>query len=561
MPSLTTTIEENSPLITYLSGWVTGTSADGAASRYSGSSFMATQTAGASASFTFNGTGVQIFGAKRGNHGSYVVQVDEKMYPAADGSAPDPGLYQQNLFTVEGLKQGRHEVRIINQGTTSLDVDFITWTTGIGKPSDKLFVSTVLDTDPAFVYSSAWDQNPKNVGSFLGGSGHATTRPGASFVYTFQRTGPGQGVSLYGPVGPDGAPYTVALDDAPPQAFTSNKALYKSQVLLYHANNLPLGQHRLKVACQPTSSGQVFAVDYMTVYSTSPPSQSVKEAGLSAGSIVGITLSFVGILGVLAALFLFLRRRRQRQQQYQDELGAQFFNTVEKQTPLQAQAEAEPEPEPQTQATTTSTSSPDPTSNLPIIMLTPTSSLPIVMPTPTLPIVMPTPTFRATSRTPPPISRSASPVPVSAWRKPSLTGEPKQQHQVRFSEPDEDTQDGERSSSERLVPPSLPLPAYRPSSPALAPAPAPASSSMLFANSTIPRRGLPPRPSPRKYEPAPAALPRATGHARSSSPSSLSSLGSPFADVHGVEGVQREGGEEALPPYHRQVTPPQPYTR
>ncbi|KAF5385951.1 hypothetical protein D9615_002666 [Tricholomella constricta] len=540
MPSLTTTIEENSPLITYPFGWAAGTSAsDSQASRYSGSSFMATRTAGASASFAFNGTGVQIFGAKRGNHGPYVVQLDDKTYPSVDGIAPDPGLFQQNLFTVDGLKQERHEVTIINQGTTFLDIDFITWMTSIGEPSDKLFVNTVQDTDPAFVYlpASAWNENPKNVGSFLGGSGHATTRPDASFVYTFQvgspldytsfvvvdlslrRTGPGQGVSLYGPVGPDGAPYTVALDDAPPQAFTSNKALYQTQVMLYHANSLSLGQHHLKVACQPTSSGQVFAVDYTTVFTTSAPPTSppptsppptsppqfVKEPGLSVGSIVGITLSIVGSFGVLAALFLFLRRRQR---------------------------------EPQA----SSTISPFRTG--------PTSSLPIPNPTPTFA------TFRK-----PPLPRPASPAPVPAWRQSS-----RNQHQIRFSELNEGSQDLDLSSSERPVPPGLQAPAYR--SPSLAPTPAPVSSpsSLLLANSTAPRRGLPPTPlpMPRKYEPAPAALPHATGHVRSSSyPNSLSPLGSPVADVRGVEEDRnrREGDEEVLPPYYRQVTPLQSYTR
>ncbi|KAG6918052.1 hypothetical protein DXG01_016708 [Tephrocybe rancida] len=270
MPSLTTTIEENSPLITYLSDWTTGdSSTDNAASSYSESSFMATQTSGASASFTFNGTGVQIFGAKRGNHGPYSVKVDGATYPTTTGLLRDPGLFQQSLFAVDGLALGLHEVTITNQGTTFLDVDFITWTTNVGKPSEKLFVNTVQDTDSAFAYSSgaAWTTNPKNVGSFMGGSG-------------------------------------------------------QSQVLLYHANNLPPGEHRVKLTCQPTTSGQNFALDYATVYTTTPP-QSVSEGGLPVGSIVGIILSIVGIFAVLAGLYFFLRRR-QRQVQYHEEISHSY---------------------------------------------------------------------------------------------------------------------------------------------------------------------------------------------------------------------------------------------
>ncbi|KAF8070004.1 hypothetical protein FPV67DRAFT_996091 [Lyophyllum atratum] len=47
---------------------------------------------------------------------------------------------------------------------------------------------------------------------------------------------------------------------------------------------------------------------------------------LSAGSIVGITLSIVGILGVLAALFLFIRRR-QRLNGYVKELETPSYVT------------------------------------------------------------------------------------------------------------------------------------------------------------------------------------------------------------------------------------------
>ncbi|KAG6836998.1 hypothetical protein H0H93_016458 [Arthromyces matolae] len=211
MPSLTVSIEENSPLIAYDPSWRTGlSSADGAASSYSESSFMATQTAGGAASFSFNGTGVQIFGAKRGNHGPYLVLVDGTAYPPANGNAPDPGLFQQNIFTASGLQQGSHEVTITNQGTTFLDIDFL--------------------------------------------------------------TGLGVGVSLYGPVGPDGAAYTIQLDDGPQQNYTSNKTL----------------------------------------------SRSTHE--LSGGVIAGITLCIVGVFGVLIGLYLFLRRN-QRKVFVQEELS------------------------------------------------------------------------------------------------------------------------------------------------------------------------------------------------------------------------------------------------
>ncbi|KAG6844617.1 hypothetical protein H0H87_005474 [Tephrocybe sp. NHM501043] len=114
---------------------------------------------------------------------------------------------------------------------------------------------------------------------------------------------------MYGPVGPDGAPYTIELDGGAPRNLSSNKERYKSQVLLYHADNLSPGEHRVTMTCQPAASGQSCAIDYANVYTTTPP-RSANETGLSTGSIVGITLSIASIFWVLVGLFFFLRRHR-----------------------------------------------------------------------------------------------------------------------------------------------------------------------------------------------------------------------------------------------------------
>ncbi|KAG6902098.1 hypothetical protein C0995_004278 [Termitomyces sp. Mi166 len=203
MPSLTIIIEENSPLITYDSGWDLGTSSDDPLldrraillvfyaacltcllRRYSDSGFMKSNIGGSSASFTFNGTGVEIFGAKRGNHGPYTIKVDNTTYPAQNGSVPDPGLFQQSLFLVNGLQQGQHEVTITNGGNTYVDIDYISWVADVGGSSDKLFVNTFQDTDPSFVFSgSAWQLDP-NADRFIDGSAqyvvHIVKTPGVA---------------------------------------------------------------------------------------------------------------------------------------------------------------------------------------------------------------------------------------------------------------------------------------------------------------------------------------------------------------------------------------------
>ena len=86
---------------------------------------MVTKTARADVSFYFYGTGVQLFGAKRANHGQFQVSIDSKVYTPVNGSAPDPGTFQTSLFSTVALKNGYHTVRVTNLESNYLDLDFV----------------------------------------------------------------------------------------------------------------------------------------------------------------------------------------------------------------------------------------------------------------------------------------------------------------------------------------------------------------------------------------------------------------------------------------------------
>jgi len=283
--------------------------------RYFQNAFMLTNVSGESAEFTFNGTGVQIYGAKRANHGPYHVNLDDSPNTGLSGTAPDPGLFQTSLFSATGLQQGLHRVTITNDGSSYLDIDFITWQTDIGNSSDKIMVNTFQDTDPSFVYSpsdASWSTNPEYLGTFSGGSGHATNSSSALFTYTFQ----GEGVSLYGPVGPNGSTYDVRLDNNPLATLSSKRQFYKPQSLLYHTNNLVPGLHSLQLQCQSTSSNQVCAIDYADVYATSSFLATLNNhntIGLSTGVVAGITAAGVVALFVFLGLLGFLWHRHRHQ--------------------------------------------------------------------------------------------------------------------------------------------------------------------------------------------------------------------------------------------------------
>lgn len=76
-------------------------------------------------SFTFNGTGVGIYGAKRTNHGLYQVKLDNTLYPQDNGTMTNPELFKVPLFNVSNLAQGLHTVIVTNQEDRALDIDFV----------------------------------------------------------------------------------------------------------------------------------------------------------------------------------------------------------------------------------------------------------------------------------------------------------------------------------------------------------------------------------------------------------------------------------------------------
>ncbi|KAJ7746266.1 hypothetical protein B0H16DRAFT_1321151 [Mycena metata] len=159
MPQTNQTIDNISPLIVYTAGWQEGTAADVFASSYSNSTFTLTlcSTQGSYATFTFNGTAIWIFGAKRPNHGPYSVALDN-IVTFYDGYA-DPEIFQTPLFATQNLADTTHTVIITNQETNAnvffLDIDFITWTSAVGNYNETITEKVFEDTTYAFSYQPA----------------------------------------------------------------------------------------------------------------------------------------------------------------------------------------------------------------------------------------------------------------------------------------------------------------------------------------------------------------------------------------------------------------------
>ncbi|KAF7298217.1 hypothetical protein HMN09_01043600 [Mycena chlorophos] len=261
---------------------------------YSDSSFMLTQTNGGTASFTFNGTAFTIFGSKRSNHGLYQVTVDGTTFPADDGEAADPGIFQTPTFSSPLLTQGLHTVTFTNQGSTFVDIDFIEIMSSVGDAEEDLLVSTVQDTDVSsagfsFEPQSQWGTNVPQVGTYSGSSGH------------------------------------VSIDGGQAVSYSATKQFFHPQTLLFSAVNLGAGTHSVNISYTPAQPGQIFAIDYANVYTTKSlggtstlttvNGSSSAKSGLSGGAIAAVIISILFILFIIAAMVFILRRRRRRRQQ------------------------------------------------------------------------------------------------------------------------------------------------------------------------------------------------------------------------------------------------------
>jgi hypothetical protein len=104
---------------------------DAATASYTNGTFHFTFTSNAAASITFNGTGASLYGAKRGNHGPYIVDLDGTP-TTLDGHASSD-LFNQTLFSSSGLTSGTHNINLTNSVAGSYtDLDWAVLEVGDG---------------------------------------------------------------------------------------------------------------------------------------------------------------------------------------------------------------------------------------------------------------------------------------------------------------------------------------------------------------------------------------------------------------------------------------------
>ncbi|KAF8598672.1 hypothetical protein BDV93DRAFT_412802, partial [Ceratobasidium sp. AG-I] len=253
------TVDDIYPLITYKSQWQESHElvSDLKKVHYLGGTFHTTQGGGSTASFSFNGTTVYIFGAKRSNHGYYNVTIDGNQAERFDGQAGGTG--EKPLYRKTDLADRMHTVVLSNDpdaGTVSaVDIDFITWTSSdIAGTSNQ----TIDDSDGAFTYKSpgvAWSTSTMYSSDHYGGTEHATNTNQANASLLFE----GSGIYLYGGTLHDHGGFSVQIDAGFPVSLNGSTSGYHSGVLLYYADGLGVGKHTLTVT--NTEAGRWLDID------------------------------------------------------------------------------------------------------------------------------------------------------------------------------------------------------------------------------------------------------------------------------------------------------------
>ncbi|EJU02105.1 hypothetical protein DACRYDRAFT_107050 [Dacryopinax primogenitus] len=331
------TLDDTSPILTYTdpSGQPDGSNlwgepivADNCSIYYYDSSFTGTDLNGATMSLTFNGTGIWIYGANRVNHGNYSISVDNQDFGPLSGYANDNSCvnvsdFKVQLFGQAGLSMGTHDLTLTNipTGTNNnwLDVDFVIFETEIGDTGAS--EQHIDDSSGQFNWSSGWSTSiPTGQSSYHDGTLHKAVTSDASVIFTFE----GQAISLYGAVDPSYGSFIAVMDSGELIQLNTHSYGYYPQTLLYHANSLGEGVHKLTLSNGPSS----FDVDYATIWSTGAASGTTDGPGPTGsnntpiGAIVGGVVGGVIFIALVGALLKYWQYRRQKQESMEAEIFA-----------------------------------------------------------------------------------------------------------------------------------------------------------------------------------------------------------------------------------------------
>ncbi|WVF73069.1 hypothetical protein IAT40_007888 [Kwoniella sp. CBS 6097] len=264
--------------------------------RYSEATFHATFTEGDRMEFKFNGTGITVYGAKRRNHGTYGVVVDELEEDYLDGFSSKDDI-QAVLYEKFGLATDReHTIKVTNYPSRSkdrtgnlwMDIDHVIITHQI--PS-TMYSTIIDDVSPSITYDSGWQPYGSGTGGYYAMTNHMSSTIDSAMEFKFN----GTSIQMFAGLSDNHGNYSVTLDGGQEQRYIAYNWELLYQIPIFTASGLEDREHTIQYRNVGLSPNNFLSFDYAVVNS------SIKPAGWDEahpdGTATTITSSPVGTSG------------------------------------------------------------------------------------------------------------------------------------------------------------------------------------------------------------------------------------------------------------------------
>ncbi|TFK78995.1 hypothetical protein K466DRAFT_668266 [Polyporus arcularius HHB13444] len=316
MAASNVTIDDTSSLLSYEPAGVWAHASGRDAQSYGNSTFSSAQTEGATAKFSFTGTGFWVYGATKPENGQYILLLDSQVILYANATSNEP-QFGRVLGGSSGLADGEHEVVLMAAGGGPVDIDAVVYettsdqrqgsvpTTGtqtVSASSSSQSVPRLSATPNAKTGGSddtASDQAPSS-SSNAAATSEQPDVPSTAQPNTQASAQPGDQSSQGNPQSnPQTSPQATAQLSARPNASAGAAASAAP------SSSQPQGATTTANFLSPTISQAQSAGDIPIAGTTQA------QRGLPMGAIIGIAIgAVVGLLLLVALFFLLLRRRR-----------------------------------------------------------------------------------------------------------------------------------------------------------------------------------------------------------------------------------------------------------
>ncbi|WP_339722522.1 hypothetical protein [uncultured Paraglaciecola sp.] len=215
-------------------------------------------TIGATATFSFNGSQVEIWAKKSSTAGNCEVLIDgvshgtHSQYSSSD-------IFQQKVFDSGMMASGSHTVQLKNSvGGTGCHLDHILYTPELPTKVDGA----------QFTYDSNWNSRTRSAS--YNDTIHYTRSTDASATYTFT----GDKFQIFSQVGPDGGKFDVSINNEVVATVDTYTPSYVHQQLVFASEILVPGEHEIKITARadtnPASNNKYVHLDYIQVNETLP---------------------------------------------------------------------------------------------------------------------------------------------------------------------------------------------------------------------------------------------------------------------------------------------------